>query len=335
MIHILTHSHIQKISFLVFSFSLLLSIIGCNNPGSNTSSNPERAIYHWKTTFNPTPWELQFLKDHHITRLYLHLFDVVPNETKTDVVPAATLRFLQQPPDGIEIVPTVYVSREAIEHVNYGGYGLAERIYDRVSAMMRCQGIGFRELQLDCDGSADAYYTANSITRYLYERAHQDSIALSVTVRLSQLRDINLLPKCDRYMLMLYNTGALQSKSTRNSILDFKDVTPYLQFLTTPWLDTLEAHGKRLDCAYPLYGWGVAFHPNGQFSHLVPSSQLPAQGSDTLRIEWGEMSDIRQVQKAINAKMRHRHHHSTVLYHLDSASLAHYTFDEVESILSR
>ena len=47
------------------------------------------------------------------------------------------------------------------------------------------------------------------------------------------------------------------------------------------------------------------------------------------------MSDIRQVQKAINAKMRHRHHHSTVLYHLDSASLAHYTFEEVESILSR
>ncbi len=330
----MTHSHIQKISFLVFSFSLLLSIIGCNTPGSNTPSHPERAIYHWKTTFNPTPWELQFLNDHHITRLYLHLFDVVPNETKTDVVPAATLRFLQQPPEGIEIVPTVYVSREAIEHVEYTSY-LAERIYDRVSAMMRCQGIGFRELQLDCDGSADAYYTANSITRYLYERAHQDSIALSVTVRLSQLRDISQLPKCDRYMLMLYNTGALQRKSTRNSILDYKDVTPYLQFLTTPWLDTLEAHGMRLDYAYPLYGWGVAFHPGGQFAQLVPSSQLPAQGNDTLRIEWGEMSDIRQVQKAVNAKMRHRHHHSTVLYHLDSASLAHYTFEEVESILSR
>ena len=330
----MTHSHIQKISFLVFSFSLLLSIIGCNNPGSNTPSHPERAIYHWKTTFNPTPWELQFLNDHHITRLYLHLFDVVPNETKTDVVPAATLRFLQQPPEGIDIGPTVYVSREAIEHVEYTSY-LAERIYDRVSAMMRCQGIGFRELQLDCDGSADAYYTANSITRYLYERAHQDSIALSVTVRLSQLRDISQLPKCDRYMLMLYNTGALQRKSTRNSILDYKEVTPYLQFLTTPWLDTLEAHGMRLDFAYPLYGWGVAFHPGGQFAHLVPSSQLPAQGNDTLRIEWGEMSDIRQVQKAVNAKMRHRHHHSTVLYHLDSASLAHYTFEEVESILSR
>ena len=203
----------------ILACCILFAIIGCSTPVGNNSSNTERAIYHWKTTFNPTPWELQFLKDHHITRLYLHLFDVVPNETKTDVVPAATLRFLQQPPEGIEIVPTVYVSREAIEHVEYASY-VAERIYDRVSAMMRCQGIGFRELQLDCDGSADAYYTANSITRYLYERAHQDSIALSVTVRLSQLRDINLLPKCDRYMLMLYNTGTLQSKSTRNTILD-------------------------------------------------------------------------------------------------------------------
>ena len=318
----------------ILACCILSAIIGCSTPGGNAPSHPERAIYHWKTSFNPTPWELQFLKDHHITRLYLHLFDVVPNETETDVVPAATLRFLQQPPEGIEIVPTVYVSREAIDHMFYTSH-VAERIYDRVAAMMRCQGIGFRELQLDCDGSADDYYTANMLTRYLYERAHKDSIVLSVTVRLSQLRDISHLPQCDRYMLMLYNTGALQRKSTRNSILEYKDVKPYLQFLTTTWLDTLGAHGKRLDCAYPLYGWGVAFHPNGKFSHLVPSTQLPTQGNDTLRIEWGEMSDIRQVQKAVNAKMRHRHHHSNVLYHLDSSSLAHYTFEEVETILSR
>ena len=123
-------------------FALLVSCGTGNDPQSNTQ--PERAIYHWKTTFNPTQWELQFLKDHHITRIYLHLFDVVPNEEGTNVVPAATLRLMQLVPAGIEVIPTVYVSREAIDIVddNHGEYTLAERIYDRIAAMMRCNGIG-------------------------------------------------------------------------------------------------------------------------------------------------------------------------------------------------
>ena len=96
-------------------FALFISCSTGNAP--QPQSQTERAIYHWKTTFNPTQWELQFLEDHHIDRIYLHLFDVVPNEEGTDVVPAATLRLMQPLPTGIEIVPTVYVSREAIDFI--------------------------------------------------------------------------------------------------------------------------------------------------------------------------------------------------------------------------
>ena len=44
------------------------------------SSEPEgatmRAVYHWKTTYNPTQYEQQWLRDHRVTRLYLRVFDV-------------------------------------------------------------------------------------------------------------------------------------------------------------------------------------------------------------------------------------------------------------------
>ena len=313
-------------------FALFVSCSTGNAPQPQPQT--ERAIYHWKTTFNPTQWELQFLEDHHIDRIYLHLFDVVPNEEGTNVVPAATLRLMQPVPAGIEVVPTVYVSREAIDIIdnNFGEYILAYHIYDRVAAMMRCNGISYREIQLDCDGSASATYSTRSIVWGVLDRAHEDSIQVSTTIRLSQLANIDNLPTGVHYMLMLYNTGALQNPATRNSILDYNDAKPYLKYLTPEWLDTLAARGKHLDCAYPLYGWGVAFQPNGQFSHLVPVSQLPAQSSDTLRIEWGEMSAIRQVQQAMEAKMPSHQMGAIALYHLDSACLAHYRFEDVESI---
>lgn len=314
---------------------MLAMLIGCGT-GNTPQPQPmaERSIYHWKTTFNPTAWELQFLHDHHISRIYLHLFDVVPNEEGTNVVPAATLRLMQLVPAGIEVIPTVYVSREAIDIVddNHGEYTLADRIYDRIAAMMRCNGIGYREIQLDCDGSASASYATSNMVWHLLDLAHHDSIQVSTTIRLSQLANIDNLPTGVHYMLMLYNTGALQNPATRNSILDYNDAKPYLKYLTPEWLDTLAARGKHLDCAYPLYGWGVAFQPNGQFSHLVPLSQLPAQSSDTLRIEWGEMSAIRQVQQAMDDKMRSHRMGTVALYHLDSASLAHYSFEDVESL---
>ena len=323
---------------ILLALALCAVLVGC---GTATTPKPqsERAIYHWKTTFNPTQWEQQFLTDHGIDRIYLHLFDVVPNKEGTNVEPVATLRFIQQPPSDIEIVPTVYVSREAIDLIDntfrISEYDVAQHIYDRIAAMMRCQGISYREIQLDCDGSASANYTTYDLFECLVRFAHEDSVQVSATIRLSQLANVDRLPWCDRYVLMLYNTGALQSKATRNSILDYNDVQPYMKYITRQWLDTLEARGKQLDCAYPLYGWGVAFHPNGQFSHLVPSSQLPAQGNDTLRIEWGEVSTIAQVQEVVNANMPSRRKRTTVLYHLDSASLAHYSFDEIETILSR
>ena len=68
------------------------------------SSEPEgatmRAVYHWKTTYNPTQYEQQWLRDHRVTRLYLRVFDVDVHDIEK-VAPIATTRFLQPLPDSI------------------------------------------------------------------------------------------------------------------------------------------------------------------------------------------------------------------------------------------
>ncbi len=286
---------------------------------------PVRAIYHWKTTFNPTQYELQWLRDHRVQRLYLRLFDVdVCGYSPEDgnAAPIATTRFLQPLPDDMEIVPVIYITNEAMGRM--WGYRVAELIAERVAKMADCNGFELKELQVDCDWTertrSDYYYFCRSLRECLHEK----NIRLSSTVRLHQV-DTSLadLP-VDGRVLMVYNTGDLRSPQTANSILDYSDVKPYLRRIDASMLDSM-------DFAWPVFGWGVAFDANGRFQRLVSSSALGADTSASLREEWGRVDDIQRVQRHLPACGRH----TTILYHLDSLNLSKYTYDEIETIYSR
>ena len=305
---------------LLFPVLCLLLMVACSQ-----EKEPVRAIYHWKTTYNPTQYELDWLRDHHVTRLYLHLFDVDVHETET-AAPIATTRFLQVLPDGMEIVPVVYITNEAMDKMYWESEAIGRKIVERVLKMAECKGFEVKELQVDCDWTErtkDEYYR---FCHYLQEMLHERGIRLSSTVRLHQIEPRLDSLEVDNKTLMLYNTGNLRSPKTRNSILDYDDVAPYLSRLTA---------GRLQDMAlvWPVFGWGVAFKDGGQFSHLVNSAEL---GRDTdglvVREEWGEMEQMRHLWKEMPERGGER---VTILYHLDSLNLSKYSYDEIEEIYSR
>lgn len=284
-----------------------------------------RAIYHWKTTYNPTQYELQWLRDHHVTRLYLRVFDVDVDQNENEA-PIATTRFLQLLPDSMEIVPVVYITNEAMNQMGFWrARENARKIADRVIKMSGCNGIDLKEMQVDCDWTERTkeyyYYFCSGLREYLNEQG----IRLSSTVRLHQVNSSLDSLEVDDKVLMLYNTGILRSPQTRNSILDYNDVKPYMRRLTSDRM-------KTLGVAWPVFGWGVAYDSTGRFSHLVGSSQLAADTSENLREEWGEMGEMRRVWEKMPRSSRQ---HVTVLYHLDSINLSKYTYDEIEEIYSR
>ena len=43
---------------------------------SDSLQGPGNAIYYWKTVFRLTEYDRQFLKKHHIRKIYLRMFDV-------------------------------------------------------------------------------------------------------------------------------------------------------------------------------------------------------------------------------------------------------------------
>ncbi len=312
----------RRYLFPILLAALLTACSSPDKPGSTV-----RAIYHWKTAYNPTQYELQWLRDHRVTRLYLRVFDVDVHQSE-DVAPIATTRFCQPLPDSMEIVPVVYITNEAMERITYWtNREVAQKIADRVIKMSECNGFDLKEMQVDCDWTShtkDYYYDfCETLRKYLGEKG----IRLSSTVRLHQVNASLDSLAVDSKVLMLYNTGNLRSWETHNSILDYNDVKPYLSRLTPERM-------KTLGVAWPVFGWGVAFDTAGHFSHLVNSSTLADSlgcGAD-LRIEWGEMGEMRRVWEKMPQPTGD---HITVLYHLDSINLSKYTYDEIEEIYSR
>ena len=335
-----------------FTYLLLVAalLVSCGHDKGLPSA--QRGVYHWKTTYDPTEWEKEWMKEHRVGRLYVKLFDVVTgeeaNEPDWKMVPEATTMFKQKLPADMDVVPVVYITVDAIRALDNDGWFwdntdlYARLLVKRIDAMMAEHYDGtVHEVQLDCDWTAKTEAVYFQLVRNMKDLLHERDITLSGTLRLHQLHEVacphedrwgrtDSIP-FDRSLLMCYNTGRLQAPDTRNSILDFDDVEPYLKQYSP---DSL----PRTDVAYPVYGWGVEFDKQGKFQRLINSRQLPEnlrsqQKRDvTIREEWGEPGEIRRTQRALPVL---DNPHTTILYHLDSLNLSRYSYEDVEAFYSR
>ncbi len=281
----------------------------------------ERGIYHWKTVYNPTQYELDFLKEHRVKNLYVKMFDVVP-DVDNRIVPVATTKFEQVPPEEMNVIPTVFITNEALYAMGGDDSTYARKIVDRVMAMVSYNELkNVKEVQLDCDWTAmtqDDFFDLCRSVKYCMG----DSMQVSATIRLHQLS--MLVPPVDKGVLMLYNTGAIKNVETRNSILDYADVKPYLQ-------DTLR-YELPLTMAFPTYRWRVLFNEQGRFGGILHEGTFyVATSGETIREECGEMKDILKT-KGLVSKQLVSPCQGGILYLFDSVQLSNYTSHEIEQI---
>ena len=283
------------------------------------------AVYYWRTTFDLDSSETAFLKHHKVSRIYLRMFDVAVernagNETG-EIVPIATTRFCSEIPKSLEIVPTAFITLDALQAMRGNEAKYAELIVERMRAMASYNGCGeILEMQLDCDWTSSTRDIYFALCRSAKKLLHSDSIALSSTIRLHQLSEP--APPVDCGVLMLYNTGALKNHNTRNSILDIADVRPYL---------LKHECNIPLDYAYPAFGWGVKFH-DGKFQCIVsrPESEVLSSG-ETIRLERPAIEDVLDVKALVDRKLG-APYRFRIIYHLDNEQLKNYTADEIAEI---
>lgn len=315
------------------------------------------SIYFWKTRFELNDYEQSFLKEHDIRRMFVRFFDVdddaaAPYAQLNRIVPVATTQFVTSKPDSVDIVPSVFLTVRAIsyiEHSEGGSKEAAQKIVRRVLNMADYNDMGpIKEVHLDCDWTEKTQEAYFSLCKEVGALLHEEGIILSSTIRLHQLR--TSAPPVDCGVLMLYNTGSLQSASETNSIISRNEVAKYIR-------NRKVDYALPLDFAYPTYSWGLVFRSdhfcgilhqsdysdNSLYTLQPDGSYLVAEGREVdgeylnrgmrIRVEDAPAVTILEVKELVKKAFPDTPH-SNILYHLDSLNLTKYTPDEITSIYS-
>ena len=317
---------------LIILASCLISLVGCKEKRESDVAiaikhEPVNAVYHWKTVLNPNKYETDFMKRHHVRKMYVKFFDVgtdyIYDGKGEQPVPIATTVFKVDSTywetNSIEVVPVVFITVEALRLKK----PLGERIVKRVDDMCRANHIKYNEIQLDCDWTKDTKPLFYSLCQEVKKLMQNNRLDLSATIRLHQLRDT--LPDIDYGVLMLYNTESLQDPKVKNSILSSSVVKEYMSHARSD---------KHLDFAYPTYEWTLWFKDNKFMGILTQGDTARHEG--ILRHENSDFTEIMEAKKSIKQYLKDIDYpSSTIIYHLDSANLSKYSNDEIEKIYSR
>lgn len=293
---------------------------GTTIPPTTELHKQTNAIYYWKTVFRLSEQEKDFLHKENIGRIYLRMFDVT--EGAPMAVPNATITFGTPVPSNVEIVPTIFITVEALKQTadaNQLGV-LAEKIVKRVTAICSWNDIeNWEEIQLDCDwteSTRDAFYI---LCQEVMKRA--EGKLLSSTIRLHQLTQ--KVPPVDYGVLMVYNTDRFDDCMTDNSILNNNTVERYL--------NKKMEFNLPLDIALPIFQWDIVFRGE-KFVRIAKRYEDP-DSAETIRHEQVPFEELMETQrlltKYLNLKPKG---HSIILYHLDSVNINNYRHEEIKTI---
>lgn len=340
----------------------LMTVAGCggNPAGSQPCHEETNGVYYWKTVFAPDSAELAFIDGHDVGRIYLRMFDVTvnPDAGPDKTVPNASVRIdydtyenlMQDSLSGKEFVPVVYVTLDALKRMEGDENELAGNIVSRLKNMVSYNGLpNVAEMQLDCDWTISTEPSYFKLCEEIKNHLKQEELPwrLSSTIRLHQLR--RKAPPVDCGVLMVYNTGNFDDPDADNSIIDIKDIEPYLKHIPS--------YALHLDVAYPTYSWQLLFRkrqflglmnnvdiadttaftrvaPNRYVARRnIPCNNRVIRPGDMVREEQSAYPGISEVKERIESKLANRPH-SNILYHLDSKNLSKYSYDEIDNLYS-
>jgi len=311
----------------------------------------ERSFYYWKSVFTLTGFEKQRLDSLQVKTIYLKFFDVDWDEAGKKPVPVAKMQVSKmEKQEGIIIIPTVFITNACIQKTDSSQIvKLAVNIYKLILEINRINDFKqISEIQIDCDWTA---VTKEKYFRLLSNIKQQTTnFKLSCTIRLHQIKFLSRtgIPPVDRALLMCYNMGNLKDPSTKNSILEAKELRKYI--------GNLSGYPLQLDIAFPLFDWKVLFRNNMYIGLIGNLPDTPFNNSFTHKMQnrfeilkdtlldgydlrqgdiiRNEQSDIKEILAATQEIKKHLKNTPirVSLYHLDSVILSKYTIHELEDI---
>jgi len=338
----------RKISILViFAFFLF----GCKQ---KPVIHP--TFYYWKTDYHNKPTEAAYLDQFKSKSLYVRIMDVDFNPDVQQPAPVSPVKFSDPIPGKLNIIPVVFIVNNVFNKIDsQQTAGLANRVAKFVDAKVKqAKKQNYTELQIDCDWTKT---TRASYFKFLKELKANPLLkhkAVSVTLRLHQVKNIvsSGIPPVAKAMLMCYNMGNLRKYGEQNSILNQHEMDLYLK-------DFLAEYPLQLDVALPIFEWAVVFR-NQEYAGIskhISKTQLqdpklfkrrgnsilydllkdyPAAGlkqGDVVRWEEISAQDLSATTKFLSRYLKPEER-NLVFYHLDTDLLKHFTHDDFQKIIA-
>lgn len=327
---------------------IILSVLIFHGPSHRVS----RGFYYWRSTFALTSEDREAFKLLGIQRLYVKFFDVVWDQKSSQPIPISISRFISSFPEGISIIPTVFITNETLKKLSDNQVKfLANRIHQKITHMASTAGLQIEEIQLDCDWTDETRDKYFQFLQYFYTIV-ADKINLSATIRLHQIKyQVRTgIPPVDSGALMIYNLEHPGNLDVANAIFDLKTSLDYLK--------TVDAYPLPLDIALPIFSWGAVFQGSrfvGLINNLnseslyknprfkpVGSTRFQAlenvylQGTyvyknDLIRIDHSPISEITKVGRYLARKIKKREIR-VILFHWNSEQLNETSLEAIEDL---
>ena len=309
----------MKLSTAVVCFLLSIGLtLSCSKPKPMPTTM--RSVYYWSTTLNMDSVKTAFMRNYDISRMYIRYFDVVADQSGR-AVPNATLKFATDVPQGIDIVPTVFVMPECLRQARSR---LASLIVKRVVQMNETNDVyNVKEIQIDCDWTQSTRQLYAEFMQAMMRECHSRHLKLSSTIRLHQLAQTP--PPADRGVLMMYNTGDATDIRCHKPILDKHDAAPYLP--------RLNDYKLKLSTAYPIFTWRILFRGGRVVGFIHNDGEYPILPSDSIALRQPSAADIIEAVNVIGSR-RPDANNEIILFDLNNHNINRLKHKEYEKILN-
>jgi len=327
------------VASLIFTFS-------CQKETS--PKDVSRGIYYWKSTFKLSEIERQTIDSCKIKKLYFKAFDVDWDFTKQRAIPKAKIRFEEEIPSNLAIIPTVFITNQVLKQTT------DQQLDTTISFINKhlrtvLKNKDFEEIQFDCDwtiSTRERYFYLLRELKKLFPEKH-----LSATIRLHQIKFAHKtgIPPVERGMLMFYNMSNWKKPQIRNSIYDLNAASQYLA--------TLDKYSLPLDVVMPIFRWAIIYRNNvfltvinnidnqalsqkkflakddNKFTVLVDTSAfgISLRKGDMIRVEEVSAEEIIKGSKTLNEKISNQKL-TFALYHLDQPNITFYGNEKLAEI---
>lgn len=309
----------MKLSTAVVCFLLSMGLtLSCSKPKPMPTTM--RSVYYWSTTLNMDSVKTAFMRNYDISRMYIRYFDVVADQSGR-AVPNATLKFATDVPQGIDIVPTVFVMPECLRQDRSR---LASLIVKRVVQMNETNDVyNVKEIQIDCDWTQSTRQLYAEFMQAMMRECHSRHLKLSSTIRLHQLAQTP--PPADRGVLMMYNTGDATDIRCYKPILDMHDAAPYLP--------RLNDYKLKLSTAYPIFTWRILFRGGRFVGFIHNDGEYPILPSDSIALRQPSAADIIEAVNVIGSR-RPDANNEIILFDLNNHNINRLKHKDYEKILN-